>query len=131
MYRAPLPEPPLVITAFHGGVIALDASTGEPRWRQTMEGELIRLHVTSERVIAVGGELVALDYASGRVLARLDTAGSTLLVVGERAYLSWQGVMTCVALDTYRVLWKNELPGTGYGAAALAVPGMVVQGDGG
>jgi outer membrane protein assembly factor BamB len=128
MFRSAAPGP-LLVTAFNGRVIALEMQTGRVAWQVQQTGPL-RLEVTETRVIAGGGERLALyDYATGSVIAQLDLIVGTLMVVGDRVLVSSSGSLTCVALDTGTILWRNELPGTGYGAAALAVPGHSVQAD--
>lgn len=128
MFRSAAPSP-LVVTAFNGRVIALEAETGRVAWQVQQTGPL-RLEVTETRVVAGGGERLAIyDYATGTLIARLDMPGHTLLVVGDRVFVSSSGSLACVALDSGTIVWRNELPGTGYGAAALAVPGHAVQAD--
>jgi outer membrane protein assembly factor BamB len=128
MFRSAAPGP-LLVTAFNGRVIALEMQTGRVAWQVQQTGPL-RLEVTETRVIAGGGERLALyDYVTGSVIAQLDLIVGTLMVVGDRVLVSSSGSLTCVALHTGTIVWRNELPGTGYGAAALAVPGHSVQAD--
>ena len=128
MFRTAAPGP-LVVTAFNGRVIALEAQTGRVAWQVQQTGPL-RLEVTETRVVAGGGDRLGIfDYATGSVIAQLELSVATLLIAGDRVYVSSSGSLTCVALDTGTILWRNELPGTGYGAAALAVPGHSVQAD--
>jgi outer membrane protein assembly factor BamB len=128
MFRSAAPGP-LVVTAFNGRVIALEMQTGRVAWQVQQTGPL-RLEVTETRVIAGGGERLGLyDYVTGSVIAQLDLIVGTLMVVGDRVLVSSSGSLTCVALHTGTIVWRNELPGTGYGAAALAVPGHSVQAD--
>lgn len=132
MYRSPSNAPPLVVTAFGGFVVALRTEDGLEEWRQRLGGATVRIDVTTERVVAAaGGKIVVLDYATGEIQRTIPVAGevSTLLVVGSRVLVSQSGVMVCVDLEEGRELWRNELPGTGYGAAAIGVPGRTVQAD--
>lgn len=125
------PRHPLVVTAFRGVVIAVDTRTGKETWRAEL-GALgpVRLHVDEHRVIALGGfKMLVLDYTTGEHIANLEAGGTTLLVDGDVAYVSANGVVIAVDLVAGEILWRNELPGTGYGAAALGTPGNTVQGD--
>lgn len=129
MYRS-TPRSPLVITAFRGLVVAIDAVSGEERWRFDLGGfGAIRLHVDERRVVGLGTKLVVLEYATGRLVCSSAVSGRTLLVEVDRAYVSASGVLTAVDLSSGEILWRNELPGTGYGAAAVGTPTGVVQGD--
>jgi outer membrane protein assembly factor BamB len=86
--------------------------------------------VDEHRVIALGAyRMLVLQYTTGEVIANLDAGGTTLLVDGDVAYVSASGVVIAVDLVAGEMLWRNELPGTGYGAAALGTPGNTVQGD--
>jgi len=122
---------PLVITAVSSFVVGLRVADGVEAWRTQVGGDWARLHVTDTRVVAVGARrLTILDYASGRVLASLDDAGGgTLLVVGNLAFVSSQGVLSCIDLESASVRWRNELRGTGYSAAPIGLPGAVAQAD--
>lgn len=125
------PRHPLVVTAFRGVVIAVDTSSGKENWRAEL-GALgaVRLHVDEHRVIALGAyRMLVLRYTTGEVIANLDAGGTTLLVDGDVAYVSASGVVIAVDLVAGEILWRNELPGTGYGAAALGTPGNTVQAD--
>ena len=42
--------------------------------------------------------------------------------LGERAFVSSFGSLACVDLAQGTLVWRNEIPGTGYGPAAIAVP---------
>ena len=132
MYRGqPRHAHPLVVTAFRGVVIAVDTSSGRETWRASLGGVgAVRLHVDEHRVIALGvSKMLVLDYTTGETIARVPVGGKTLLVDGDVAYLSDDGVVIAVDLVAGFVLWRNELPGTGYGPAALATPVASAQGD--
>src|SRR5262245_28242895 len=107
-------EPPLLVIALRGQVIALRAADGAEAWRATVSiSSAVRLQVSAEVVLALdAGALVALDYATGRTLWRCDGGGETLLAVGSRAFVSSSGVVSCIDVGTGAPLWRNELPGT-------------------
>jgi outer membrane protein assembly factor BamB len=133
MYRETEPLPPLLVTAFRGWVLALASDTGREVWRTRPFPEgLVRLHVDREQVVAAGlGGIVVLSYATGELLQQIQIEGGTtaLLVHGTRAFVSQNGTAIAVDLAAGKELWRNQLPGTGYGAAAIGVPGTVVQAD--
>jgi outer membrane protein assembly factor BamB len=125
------PRHPLVVTAFRGVVIAVDTASGKEIWRADLGAfGAVRLHVDEHRVIALGRtKMRVLEYTSGDVIANLEAGGTTLLVDGDVAYVSADGVVIAVDLVAGEILWRNDLPGTGYGPAALGTPGNTVQGD--
>lgn len=137
MYSAPWSPSPHVLNAFNGQVIALDPRTGGVVWQTPLGGNAseLRLDVSESLVVVLGWHrLAVLDYATGAIRFQLDVApnqpmNSTMLVDGGLVYLSFMGSMTCVSLSEQRVLWKNDLPGTGNGAAALGVPGRTIPAD--
>ena len=120
---------PYVITAFNGRITALAIETGKVAWgvKLDIEGGVVQLHVDEHRVVALGiGELAIIEYATGKVLASHEIGG-TLLVDGDTAFVSSNGVLTAIDLATAKRRWTNELKGTGYGAAAIATPNRAVQ----
>ncbi|MBX7193183.1 MAG: PQQ-like beta-propeller repeat protein [Sandaracinaceae bacterium] len=125
------PHAPVIVTAFRGVVIGVDARTGRELWRADLGGfGPVRLHVDDRFVVALSkNRMLVIEYETGRVTATLPVSGTTLLVDGELAYVSASGVVTAVDLVAGEILWRNELPGTGYGAAALGTPHKTVQGD--
>jgi outer membrane protein assembly factor BamB len=136
-YREGPSPSPYVVTAFNAHVVALEAATGRELWRKRLTGDAprgaVRIQVSEDEVLAVGaGQLVVLRLADGETLCRVNVTaemGISALVVGRRVYVSSSGVLSCVDLDKRAVLWSNELAGTGYGSAAIGVPGLEVQGD--
>ena len=81
---------------------------------------------------------ILLVGVKGSVIAfRRDTGAqfwSTRLKSGEfvtitaddlLVYAHTGGELFCLDLQTGTVLWKNELPGLGYGIASLALPGQL------
>ena len=136
MYRNADSDPSFVVTAFNGHVVLLDAGTGSERWRAriaSVASGSVRVQLREHDVIALcGGTIVALTLADGSERWRAELGGhphSSMLCVGERAFVSSLGALTCVDLAQGQILWRNELPGTGYGHAAIAVPGGAVQAD--
>lgn len=129
MYREAGAPPPYVITAFNHQVVAIDAQTGNEVWRVALVGSPIRLHVDETRVVALGTKLVVIEYGTGKVTRTIDHGGTTLLVVGPLAYVSTNGELRCVQLDEGKVLWRHYVPDSGFGAAAIGVPGHVAQAD--
>jgi outer membrane protein assembly factor BamB len=129
----------LVLTAFSRFVCALDVATGQEVWRREIGDYTnlgVRIDVTETEVVALAaGRVHVLDLASGQsvreiTLPPVDIRGPTsMLRVGATLYVSRAGVLTSVDLAEGTVRWTNTLPRTGHGAAAIAVPGLAVQGD--
>ena len=136
-YReGPMPSPYLV-TAFGRFVVVVEAATGRELWRQQtnqlMGGTTLRLHVSEDEVVVLAGDtLRSFRLASGepvRAVALGNAGHDTLLVVARRAYVSASGELSCIDLDGGKVVWRNELPRTGFGTPSIGVPGAVSQGD--
>lgn len=124
--------PPYIITAFNDHVLALDTTTGRTRWQVDLP--VRRCIVHEERVIVAGTDRVhGLDYRSGDRLweTRCEVAPSpyvTLLVARGKIFASFAGEVAALDLDG-KLLFRNVLSGTGYGPAALALPGEVAHAD--
>ena len=132
MYREDQRRSPLVITAAVGHVSALDASSGRVAWGVDLDGirGVVRLHVDEQRVIALGeSELAVMSYLDGKILASMPVGGTTLLVEGERVFVSNRDVVSCVDLPSKKVLWTQKLGA--HGVAAIGTPHGVTQGDAG
>jgi hypothetical protein len=130
MYRDDPRLFPLVITASVGHVSAMDATNGRIVWGVDPDGirSIVRLHVDERRVVALGeSELAVVGYADGKILGSIPTGGTTLLVEGERAFVSDSSVISCVDLAARKVLWSRRL-GTD-GVAAIGTPNQTVQAD--
>lgn len=121
-----------LVLATGDGVVALDAATGEPRWRAQLAGHPLDPVVADGVVYArlFEGAVVALELADGRPRWRADVGLyrlSTLAAPGDgRLYLSgWGGI---VALDagTGALLW--ERPGEPTFAWPLVADGALVFG---
>jgi outer membrane protein assembly factor BamB len=127
-------EPVFVVTAFNGRVLAVRVEDGIEAWSVDV-GMLgagpIRLSVQKRQVIATGPrEVFVIEYATGDVRQRIPFRGATTMIVdGGIALVSRDGVLACLDLERGIVRWENELPGTGYGAAALGIPGKTIQAD--
>lgn len=123
---------PYIITAFNDHVIALDFTTGRPAWQVDLP--VRRCVVEEERVlIASSDRVTALDYRSGERLWDTHCGVSpssvvTLLVASSRIFASFGGEIAALDLDG-KLLFRNGLEGTGYGAATLALPGLVAHAD--
>jgi outer membrane protein assembly factor BamB len=50
-----------------------------------------------------------------------------VLVRGEFVFAGTYGNLFCLALDTGRILWRNELKGMGYNDVTLAMEGVAIQ----
>lgn len=132
MYREDTRRSPLVITASVGHINAIDTSSGRIVWGVDLDGirNIVRLHVDEQRVIALGdSELAVMSYLDGKILASIPAGGTTLLVEGERAFVSTNEVVSCVDLTTKKVLWTQKLGPNG--VAAIATPRGVAQADAG
>lgn len=123
---------PFIITAFNDHVLALDTTTGRVAWQ--IDVPVRRCIVHEERVIVAGTDRVtALDYRSGERLweTRCEVSPSqsvTLLLARGCIYASFGGEIAALDLEG-KLLFKNSLQGTGYGAATLALPGLVAHAD--
>jgi outer membrane protein assembly factor BamB len=122
--RAPLAVDNGRVYAARGPVYALDAATGEERWRYADgPGDLFRPVTDGDRVYAFGDGTVALDAATGdvvwRTAARPSGFGSPA-VAGDRLYLPTDSAV--LALDTAdgSRAFEASLPSS---PSALAVAG--------
>jgi outer membrane protein assembly factor BamB len=131
MYRES-EAPPFIITAFNDHVVALDFSTGRRAWQVDLP--VRRCIVEEERVLVASTDRVtALDYRSGERLWETECGVSpshivTLLVARSRIFASFGGEIAALDHDG-KLLFRNGLEGTGYGAATLALPGLVAHAD--
>lgn len=132
MYRDDLPPAPLLITTFNKQVIALNVSDGSIAWKTSMPAARVAVDGAVAYVVGNDGQVVALDYTTGNsrwtVSTGLSALRVTLLVARDVLFVSFSGETACIT-KAGKLLWKNTLPGTGYGAAGLAVPGIAVHGD--
>ena len=66
----------------------------------------------------IGGQVVALDTASGTELWRTKLKGSQLVTIshdGDRVFAGVQGELFCLDAANGEVLWHNKLKGLGVG----------------
>jgi outer membrane protein assembly factor BamB len=107
-----------------GEVVALEADTGEERWRSEVEGRLEATPAVVEDLVLVAGEdqqtgvvtVFALDAATGgRPQWRFSTPGPTLPASapasdGERAFVATsEGVLRALDLDGGGQVWTAEM----------------------
>ena len=139
---AVLPGPEqLVVGTEAGGLLALDAGTGEPRWDALLGSEVIDLvgfddavlaHLSDGRAVAVGADDGRLRWQHrptgfpDRVQAIGATGGSVLLVTGTPG----QPELSARDADDGSPRWQRVLTGGWLGSAtdALAAPVGVVDG---
>ena len=118
-----------------GSVHALDAATGQPKWRATVPQAVVSSPcVDGERVYfgCVDGYIRALSAASGEPVWQARTGRSViappLLIDGKVVCGSTDGRLYALAAATGEVLWATE-PGGEIHAGAAAAGDVVVYGD--
>lgn len=84
----------------NGCVAAIDVTTGEERWRTTLQG----------------GVFAATSSADVSVIAR-----------GGFVFAGSQGHLFCLDAESGTPVWHNELKGMGYNDVALAMDGISIQ----
>ena len=132
MYREDLPAAPLLITTFNKQVIALSTTDGSIAWKIAMPAARVVVDGAVVYIAGNDGQVCAVAYESGNYHWRVQTDMSslrvTLMVTRDVLFVSFSGETACLTKGG-KILWKNTLPGTGYGAAGLAIPGIAVHGD--
>ncbi len=139
MYRTDASEDrSLLVTAFRGRVFALDRVTGQIRWKvEPPDFDVGPLEIVFGQgvVLAVSGRhLTFVDYASGRVLKRIDrkergAGGRPIVIVdGEQLFIGSSGSVACYSLNG-DFLWEQYFTGEGFGEPAIGLPGNVRQAD--
>jgi outer membrane protein assembly factor BamB len=127
---------PVLVVAVNGSVFGIDASNGEQRWSNVLDGAgfgVVELAIESERVLAcpAGGFVFCLDESSGETRWRAATSGlrgrATMLVDGDRVVVAKGGAVDCFSLATGERAWSVGNVGTG--SIALGVQGRVRQAD--
>lgn len=113
--RQPVPVGPVVIGAHRNGVLAVDAETGEARWRRGSPSDWSIVQIAKSRAFVSGpaGALV-LDAATGAVRARhapmanmsRGVAGMFLSVLDEPA-----STLVAYDADTGRQQWRVSADG--------------------
>lgn len=75
--------------------------------------------------LGISNSVVALDRSTGKEVWRtkLPSAGGfvTVLCDGRNIFAGSRGKFYCLDM-TGKLLWKNELPGLGYGIVSIALP---------
>src|SRR5262245_60672965 len=81
-------------------------------------------------LLGVKRTVIAFDKDTGQRLWSRDLSSGlsgefiTVLADSARVYAHTHGEMFCLDLRTGSVLWRDELPGLGYGIASIALPGI-------
>jgi len=83
------------------------------------------MSLTNLIFIGVGGNVVALDAATGQEVWRKKLKGDFVNVVLHEGslYASTRGEIFCLEPATGGLRWQNELPGLGLGLVTFAVSG--------
>jgi outer membrane protein assembly factor BamB len=125
---APPPEKPA------GGLLCLDAQTGNLRWRYRTAGAVFgRATVVGQRLYFTcrDGACHCLEVASGRLVWKQplgSPAVTTPAVVDGRVYVvAIAGQVRCLDADTGGVLWEYDVA-PGGGAQMLSSPVVVQEG---
>jgi outer membrane protein assembly factor BamB len=125
---APESDSRIYVASVKAGIVALDASTGEPAWSYPLPGANHVL-VEGPRVIGGGrGELVALDRVTGRKLWSVQVGrdryptqpvavGGLILVAQDR------GPLMGIDLQTGETRGAFD-PGSGFSQPVFALPGV-------
>ena len=123
----------VVIAAVGPHLVGADASDGRVLWKRTIgavkDRSVLLIALQHDRVIAGrGNDLVCIDQRSGQIVWKAESpiATLTLLVDGERIFVSYVGEVACFDAKG-ALLWHEALHG-GEGRMSLAAGGTVVQG---
>jgi outer membrane protein assembly factor BamB len=81
--------------------------------------------------VGLNSRVAAVDRRSGETLWQAKLKGVlsggtgfvTVLADGGRVFACTSGELSCLDAATGQILWRNKLPGFGYGIAALGVAG--------
>ena len=76
--------------------------------------------------VGVRGHVLALDKSTGEVIWKTSLGSGysefvTLATDEEYVFAHGVGKVFCLRADDGQILWKNDLPGLGYGIASLCV----------
>jgi outer membrane protein assembly factor BamB len=134
MFRAPRSEFTLLVAAFSGKIFGMHPRTGERIWRYDIGGlPIVRTLVLDERVYALGGALVCLEYMTGQVIWRTELSGTftggTLVVGSGIVAVADAGEVGAYDAESGRQLWTEGFRGEGAGGVSLALPGCSAQID--
>jgi eukaryotic-like serine/threonine-protein kinase len=104
----------VVLAIPNGAVLALDAVTGQARWRAAAHGPVTQLVGVPGAVVVLreDGRVVALDDLTGTSRwERTDADAHELSTAGAFVYLHTDGAVEAVAGVTGRTAWRTRLPG--------------------
>jgi outer membrane protein assembly factor BamB len=118
--------PGTAVTLWPGTILALDAATGEERWRQATGGSVVAPPAWNNGWLLAGttdGRLTMLRADRGRPLWRRES-GAALRpgaeMAGDRLYvLLDDGRVAALTLERGDLLWERKLPGRGTTLTAL------------
>ena len=125
-YRAPAPDAPLLVVGDR--VIALDRTTGAPRWQYDVKANPRKFALTADRFFLLDAEtdLHCLDLRTGALLGKVKLGfdeAHTMLLDGDRLYVSGQKVVAALDLNG-QLLWQSAVPYSAMaGLGGLAVVG--------
>jgi outer membrane protein assembly factor BamB len=116
----------VVVVAKAGGMEALDAATGEPRWSWSGAGPGPPVPLAVDHVVVLegdAGELIAIALADGTERWRAPSGPSPSPPAGGGAVVVRSGPdeVVAVAADTGRIRWRGGPPG-----ASVATDGTLV-----
>jgi outer membrane protein assembly factor BamB len=83
-------------------------------------------------VLGVKGSVVAVNKTTGVQLWTTHLKSSQFVSVAadhSHVYAHTHGELFCLQLQTGAHVWQNNLPGLGYGAASLVLPGLPASAD--
>jgi outer membrane protein assembly factor BamB len=134
VYREPAQRLDLLHVAFGDHVFAMNRDTGARLWAAELLPSMavaVRLCVEGDRVYALGGELVCLDAATGKVHWRAKDYSSawTMLVEGDHVFVGGPGEVWGLSAATGELLWHEKFPKLGTRVVSLAVVGRSAQVD--
>jgi outer membrane protein assembly factor BamB len=126
-----------LVVALNGKVAALDAESGELRWRNDLPGGghgevFLAIDRRDVFVSAQGAKVFCLSYKSGKTRWATDTqaAGRASIVVEKSiVYVAKSGYVDAFDRKTGNRLFAQGLSGFGQGSCALGFAGNVAQGD--
>ena len=127
----------ILVLGISGVVVGISRATGEPCWRNTLNGggggEVFLAFRHGVLVVsAAGGALFRIDHRNGDTLWRSVTSGSgraTIVVEPDLIVVAKGGYVDGFGHDG-KLRWKQPLRGMGMGRMALAFPDNVSQADG-
>jgi outer membrane protein assembly factor BamB len=139
MYRDDHAAATVLVVAFRGKVLGIDARTGQRLWQQAIGESFVidevELIITPARVFVCDGKVLAcLEYPSGTWIGATPLPGKyaggrpTMVLQGEALYVATTASVTCFD-NAGQVVWHDPFEGLGFGSMALGFPGNVRQAD--